>query len=188
MMEPLKVCSKCKVPKALSNFDANKSKRDGKSERCKECRFKHRRVPKVKAQQAVYKARNKRRQAEKLRGNPIKCELTSNQVAFVLNEGSCGYCQKPLTYSEATVDHIIPHARGGSNTFDNVISACSRCNSSKVDTPALLFMLQNCEPYANKKLLERLALRSGESVSDVYAGLVADTQVYYEQQAVASSG
>lgn len=36
-----------------------------------------------------------------------------------------------------TVDHIIPKSRGGLDTWENLITACFRCNNKKGDrTPA----------------------------------------------------
>ena len=42
--------------------------------------------------------------------------------------GRCGYCGEtgPLQ-----ADHRIPLSRGGSNTIDNIIPACARCNTRK---------------------------------------------------------
>jgi 5-methylcytosine-specific restriction endonuclease McrA len=53
----------------------------------------------------------------------------------VLNRDShrCGYCPGPAT----TVDHILPRARGGKNTWKNTVAACDSCNQRKANrTPA----------------------------------------------------
>lgn len=34
---------------------------------------------------------------------------------------------------DATVDHIVPKAKGGTNAFDNLALACRRCNHAKGD-------------------------------------------------------
>jgi 5-methylcytosine-specific restriction endonuclease McrA len=45
----------------------------------------------------------------------------------------CGYCPGTAT----TVDHILPRARGGKNTWKNTIAACDSCNQRKANrTPA----------------------------------------------------
>ncbi|WP_079516686.1 HNH endonuclease [Rossellomorea marisflavi] len=56
------------------------------------------------------------------------------------------------------MDHVIALSRGGNNTFVNVVCACKSCNSAKHDRPVLLFMLQNCERYSNRKLMKKLAI------------------------------
>ncbi len=43
----------------------------------------------------------------------------------------CGYCGRsdlPLT-----IDHIIPKAKGGSDSWENLIAACTVCNNRKGD-------------------------------------------------------
>lgn len=44
---------------------------------------------------------------------------------------SCGYCGNYLIASDATVDHILPLDRGGTNDPNNLIACCRRCNSRK---------------------------------------------------------
>ena len=39
----------------------------------------------------------------------------------------CPYCGRPAD----TVDHVIPVALGGTDTLDNLVAACKRCNSRK---------------------------------------------------------
>jgi len=45
----------------------------------------------------------------------------------------CAFCGSRAS----TIDHIVPRAQGGKNTWKNTISACSPCNNKKADrTPA----------------------------------------------------
>jgi len=43
----------------------------------------------------------------------------------------CGYCLKKDKFM--TIDHIIPRSKGGKNTWTNLVTACSKCNSKKGD-------------------------------------------------------
>ncbi|MBW4424689.1 MAG: HNH endonuclease [Nostoc desertorum CM1-VF14] len=43
---------------------------------------------------------------------------------------SCQYCGSG---KHLTLDHLIPRSRGGSDTWENVVTACERCNSCKGD-------------------------------------------------------
>jgi 5-methylcytosine-specific restriction endonuclease McrA len=43
---------------------------------------------------------------------------------------SCQYCGNN---KHLTLDHVIPRSRDGKHTWDNVVTACSRCNSKKSD-------------------------------------------------------
>ena len=40
----------------------------------------------------------------------------------------CNWCQVPLALAEATLDHLTPLARGGSNRLENLTLACLACN------------------------------------------------------------
>jgi 5-methylcytosine-specific restriction endonuclease McrA len=43
----------------------------------------------------------------------------------------CQYCLARLPLSKITYDHVFPRSRGGETTWDNVVCACSTCNSKK---------------------------------------------------------
>jgi HNH endonuclease len=48
-------------------------------------------------------------------------------------QGRCEYCRCPASHSTQTfsVEHIIPRARGGTTTEDNLALACQGCNNHK---------------------------------------------------------
>ena len=66
----------------------------------------------------------------------LKRYVKHNNLDVVLNRKnllvrdnfSCQYC---LSKSHLTVDHILPKEKGGSDTWENLIIACSPCNSKK---------------------------------------------------------
>jgi len=41
----------------------------------------------------------------------------------------CQYCG--TTHGPITVDHVIPKGRGGKDTWENLVCACTRCNNKK---------------------------------------------------------
>ena len=45
----------------------------------------------------------------------------------------CLYCGDYLYDCELTRDHVVPVSRGGTDTWENVVTACRLCNSRKVD-------------------------------------------------------
>lgn len=58
---------------------------------------------------------------------PIPAEL--RWEVFRRDGFRCRYCggdDEPLE-----LDHIIPHSRGGQDTYDNLVAACTTCNRSK---------------------------------------------------------
>ena len=44
--------------------------------------------------------------------------------------GNCAYCGE---HNADTMDHLIPRAKGGPHTWENVVAACRRCNHKKRD-------------------------------------------------------
>ena len=47
---------------------------------------------------------------------------------FLRDEFECQYC---FSHNNLTFDHIVPKSKGGKTTWENVITACSDCNTSK---------------------------------------------------------
>jgi len=59
--------------------------------------------------------------------------VLSKKNIFLRDNFVCAYCLKKINSSDLTVDHIIPSSRGGKNTWDNLVTACKRCNLKKGD-------------------------------------------------------
>lgn len=59
----------------------------------------------------------------------------TNTFLFARDDYRCQYCHRTpgeLRVREClTRDHLIPISRGGLNTWDNVVTACSTCNTKK---------------------------------------------------------
>lgn len=53
------------------------------------------------------------------------------ETLFYRDHGLCAYCEKPMTLSETTYDHIHPQSMGGPHTWENVVASCGACNSRK---------------------------------------------------------
>ena len=61
----------------------------------------------------------------------------STRAAILRRDPVCCYCG----YAEAVcVDHVDALARGGRDAVDNLVGACRSCNSSKCDSPLLLWL------------------------------------------------
>jgi 5-methylcytosine-specific restriction endonuclease McrA len=53
----------------------------------------------------------------------------TRKAVFARDGGRCVYCGAAAT----SLDHVVPKSRGGPHTWDNVVSACGRCNHVKAD-------------------------------------------------------
>lgn len=62
--------------------------------------------------------------------------FTAEDLINLLNEqnGRCFYCGIPISFAipgDIHQEHMTPFCKGGVNTLDNVVLACSDCNCSK---------------------------------------------------------
>lgn len=64
-------------------------------------------------------------------------KLCSRKVRFAIyaRDGfRCVYCRRAYDFgAKFSLDHITPHAAGGSDVPSNLVTSCQRCNSSKKD-------------------------------------------------------
>src|ERR1044072_7615811 len=52
---------------------------------------------------------------------------------YLRDEYRCQYCYKRFPDKELTLDHVVPVVRGGRKTWENIVTACIRCNQRKGD-------------------------------------------------------
>lgn len=69
------------------------------------------------------------RQADLLDDVPV----LTNERLFRRDGNMCLYCGDSLYDCELTRDHVVPVSRGGTDTWDNVVTACRECNHRKAD-------------------------------------------------------
>jgi 5-methylcytosine-specific restriction endonuclease McrA len=50
---------------------------------------------------------------------------------FLRDGFTCQYCDSRRSAPELTFDHVIPRARGGRTSWENVVTACGACNLRK---------------------------------------------------------
>jgi len=60
-----------------------------------------------------------------------KISLTRKNI-FKRDKHKCQYCGKKNVL--LTIDHIIPKNKGGCDTWENLVSACTTCNLFKADS------------------------------------------------------
>lgn len=71
----------------------------------------------------------------------------------------CEYCGAPAT----EVDHVVPVAKGGVDSLDNLVASCRQCNNKKSAKPLTVFLAaQNTPPSITGYLspTARVRLRS----------------------------
>ena len=66
----------------------------------------------------------------KSNGNRYVPHLT-NQALFRRDGHICLYCGDRFNHSDLTRDHVMPMSKGGADSWENVVTACFRCNNLK---------------------------------------------------------
>lgn len=68
-------------------------------------------------------------------------ENTTLRKAIHAREGGrCFYCLRRTSTAVQCLDHVVPKARLGSNSYRNLVSSCLECNSRKGEKPAHDFL------------------------------------------------
>jgi 5-methylcytosine-specific restriction endonuclease McrA len=88
----------------------------------------------------------------------------SRRGVLVRDRHRCAYCGRRAT----TVDHVVPRARGGGDTWLNTVAACAADNHRKADrTPAqagMRLLTQPYQPTPADALLLALGMRDGDGL------------------------
>ena len=50
---------------------------------------------------------------------------------FTRDSHRCQYCGHKFETRDLTFDHVVPAVRGGKKTWENIVTACWRCNNRK---------------------------------------------------------
>jgi len=50
---------------------------------------------------------------------------------YLRDKGRCQYCGDRFSARDLTYDHVIPRARGGAATWQNIVTCCRSCNLRK---------------------------------------------------------
>jgi HNH endonuclease len=76
---------------------------------------------------------------------PYKGVMLNRQNIFRRDSGRCQYCGST---ENLTLDHVIPKSRGGRTSWDNLTTACRKCNALKGDlTPDQAQMPLMSKPF-----------------------------------------
>lgn len=162
-----KTCAKCHEQKPINSFSKDRSRKDGMTLECKECRAIYQRSYRVanketlsndykgwreknkSARSAYNKAwrianpkavkRNANNRRARENGASEKISKGLENKLFDLQKGKCPCCGLPLG-DDYHMDHILPLYLGGSNTDDNIQLMRAGCNFSKGSKHPIDFM------------------------------------------------
>jgi 5-methylcytosine-specific restriction endonuclease McrA len=62
--------------------------------------------------------------------------MTLRKAIHARERGQCFYCLRCTTPTVQCLDHVVPQARLGRNSYRNLVSSCMECNAQKGEKPA----------------------------------------------------
>jgi len=71
------------------------------------------------------------------------------QTIHARERGRCFYCLRRTAARRLCLDHVVPRARSGRNSYRNLVSCCQECNARKGERPAADFL---CVLYREGRL------------------------------------
>lgn len=62
---------------------------------------------------------------------PAQIVKLNRRNLFARDRNQCQYCGKTFPTSELSIDHVLPRAQGGGDSWENLVCACVKCNARK---------------------------------------------------------
>jgi 5-methylcytosine-specific restriction endonuclease McrA len=82
----------------------------------------------IRTPRQEYRAPSVIRLQHQIRRPRPRVKLTRREV-FARDGYACQYCGRQT--NDLTLDHVVPRHRGGTHTWDNLVTACKACNHRK---------------------------------------------------------
>ncbi len=67
----------------------------------------------------------------KYQNYPPRSVKFNRRNIFIRDNHTCQYCGRRAPKDDMTIDHIIPKSRGGRTVWENIVLACTHCNTKK---------------------------------------------------------
>lgn len=136
----MKLCSKCKTEKPLTEYGVDNRRKDRRFPQCKDCRrectaaYRETRRDELADKSAAYARANPhihwesgyRRRIQELGLLPLVVPFTQDELKARYGD-KCFHCDGPFE----SLDHFpIPVSRGGEHTIENCRPSCNKCQAS----------------------------------------------------------
>jgi 5-methylcytosine-specific restriction endonuclease McrA len=92
---------------------------------------------------------------------------TLRQAIHAREGGKCFYCLRRIPRRSRCLDHLVPRAKSGQNSYRNLVSCCAACNWQKKDHAAADFLR---ELYREGRLSAKDLRARLQAVQDLKAG------------------
>jgi hypothetical protein len=64
---------------------------------------------------------------------PYRSPIVTRRNILTRDNYECLYCGLKFQAGDLTLDHIVPRSKGGRSSFENLATACRKCNHTKAD-------------------------------------------------------
>ena len=85
----------------------------------------------------------------------IEVDGSHSYIANGIAVHNCQYCGEKFPSEQLTFDHVTPRSKGGCTTWDNILTACLKCNSGKASNDANLSGRKKDGTYRPLKMPKR---------------------------------
>jgi 5-methylcytosine-specific restriction endonuclease McrA len=94
------------------------------------------RLNRIESRAAAKKARPGARVAVNIEEVDFLQNRPLRKAIHARERGQCFYCLRRTPPTVQCLDHVLPQARLGRNSYRNLVSSCMECNSQKGENPA----------------------------------------------------
>jgi 5-methylcytosine-specific restriction endonuclease McrA len=83
---------------------------------------------------------------------PAQIVKLNRRNLFARDRNQCQYCGEHFPTNELSIDHVLPRAQGGGDSWENLVCACIKCNARKGGrTPEQAHMSMTRKPIRPKR-------------------------------------
>jgi len=91
----------------------------------------------------------------------MSASLKTKRTLWKRDRGRCFYCGKALSWTNKTVDHVIPKCKGGPHRAWNLVLSCVPCNKDKGDSDPTV---QQLNMVLRRKILHETRISIGQAI------------------------
>lgn len=92
----------------------------------------------------------------------LKMPKFRRRVVFTRDNWACQYCATKLSARDATIDHVLPRAKGGKTEWKNCVTSCRPCNRWKADNTLDKAGMRLISPITTPTIVHFWDLRNGQ--------------------------
>lgn len=93
---------------------------------------------------------------------PAQMVKLNRRNLFARDRNQCQYCGRHFSTNELSIDHVLPRALGGQDTWENLVCACVKCNARKGGRTPEQASMKLLRPAVRPRRNPLIAIRLGQ--------------------------